>query len=404
MPASFTPNSKITLPANGEESGTWGNLVNNNMNIIDRLTGGGKVITLSGATGEVTTGNGTLSDGQYKVLIFSGALSEINTVTFSPNTCEHVYFVKNTTAYSLVFTQGSGSNVTVLSGKSATIYCDGAGLGASITDLTTTITLGAIDSTPVGINSRAAGDFTYLNAQDGLSLGGTFVTATAPELNLVDGSLAGTVVLGKAVVYSSEGKIAATTIELDGAALTPTSTEINYLSGVNDGIQEQLDTLASGKVTTLRTVTAGSGLDGGGALSANISLAHSDTSTQASVNNSGLTVIQDVTLDGFGHVTALGSTTISIPDTLGVSQAYGNFAATTGTWYTNNVGRAVAVFYSMNVGGGNTYVRSSSAGTIYQVGGADGDSGTYDNSYFIVPNGHQWRAVGDSRRACTILD
>lgn len=36
-------------------------------------------------------------------------------------------------------------------------------------------------------------------------------------------------------------------------------------------------------------------------------ISHADTSTQASVNNSGGTVIQDVTLDGFGHVTGLAS-------------------------------------------------------------------------------------------------
>ncbi len=60
-------------------------------------------------------------------------------------------------------------------------------------------------------------------------------------------------------------------------------------------------------VQTSRTVTAGSGLTGGGALSSNITISHSDTSSQASVNNSGSTFIQDVTLDTYGHVTALVS-------------------------------------------------------------------------------------------------
>ena len=41
---------------------------------------------------------------------------------------------------------------------------------------------------------------------------------------------------------------------------------------------------------------------------------HSDTSTQASVNNSGATVIQDVTLDTYGHVTGLASKTLSYTD------------------------------------------------------------------------------------------
>ena len=80
-----------------------------------------------------------------------------------------------------------------------------------------------------------------------------------------------------------------------------------------DGLQTALDA----KTPTARTVTAGNGLTGGGNLTANRTLdvgqsgisvtanavAHADTSTQASVNNSGNTFIQDVTLDGFGHVT-----------------------------------------------------------------------------------------------------
>ena len=38
-----------------------------------------------------------------------------------------------------------------------------------------------------------------------------------------------------------------------------------------------------------------------------LTFTHADTSSQGSVNNSNGTVIQDVTLDGYGHVTALGS-------------------------------------------------------------------------------------------------
>jgi hypothetical protein len=61
--------------------------------------------------------------------------------------------------------------------------------------------------------------------------------------------------------------------------------------------------------TADQTITAGSGLTGGG--TGNVTLSHADTSAQASVNNSGATVIQDVTLDTYGHVTALGSTTLT---------------------------------------------------------------------------------------------
>lgn len=64
--------------------------------------------------------------------------------------------------------------------------------------------------------------------------------------------------------------------------------------------------------TADQTITAGSGLSGGG--TGNVTLSHSDTSSQASVNNSGATVIQDVTLDTYGHVTGLASKALSYTD------------------------------------------------------------------------------------------
>ena len=50
---------------------------------------------------------------------------------------------------------------------------------------------------------------------------------------------------------------------------------------------------------------------GGGLSQETSGLAHADTSSQSTVNNSGATVIQDVTLDTYGHVTYLGSVTLS---------------------------------------------------------------------------------------------
>ena len=60
-------------------------------------------------------------------------------------------------------------------------------------------------------------------------------------------------------------------------------------------------------------VTAGGGISGGGT-SGTVTVSHADTSNQSSVNNSGATVIQDVTLDTYGHVTALGSYTLTAAD------------------------------------------------------------------------------------------
>ena len=61
--------------------------------------------------------------------------------------------------------------------------------------------------------------------------------------------------------------------------------------------------VSTGDITS---VVAGDALTGGGT-TGDVTINHQDTSTQVSVNNSGTTFIQDVTLDTYGHVTGLTS-------------------------------------------------------------------------------------------------
>ena len=93
---------------------------------------------------------------------------------------------------------------------------------------------------------------------------------------------------------------------------------------------------------------------------------------------------------------------VVIPDTLGVAQSYSTTTLTTNTWYQNNTGRAIAIYYQLNTGGGDAYVSTTASGG-FRVGGADGDGGTYDNGYFIVPDTHYYRTTGSSNRAASIL-
>jgi len=135
MPSTYTSNGGIELVANGEQSGTWGTTTNTNMQIIDRLTNGVGAIALSGTTHTLTTSDGSLSDGQYKVLVFGGSPSGANTVTVAPNDQDKQFFVVNSSGQNVVISQGSGANVTIANGASDIIYCDGAGSGAAVVSL-----------------------------------------------------------------------------------------------------------------------------------------------------------------------------------------------------------------------------------------------------------------------------
>ena len=136
MASTYAVNTGIELIADGEQSGTWGDTTNTNLQIVDRLTSGVGSITLSGTTHTLSTSDGALSEGQYKVLVFGGSPSGTNTVTVSPNDQSKQYFIVNNSGQSVIISQGSGSNVTVANGATDIIYCDGAGSGAAVSSLT----------------------------------------------------------------------------------------------------------------------------------------------------------------------------------------------------------------------------------------------------------------------------
>ena len=165
MASTYASNTGLELIRNGEQSGTWGTTTNTNLNIIDRLTNGVLEITLSSTSKTLTTGDGSLSEGQYKVIVISGSPGGAATLTISPNTNEHVYFIYNKTNQQITVTQGSGGNVVIPAvatnaGVNA-VFCDGAGSGAKVTSLTDNIASSAIKITGgviTGITDLAIAD------------------------------------------------------------------------------------------------------------------------------------------------------------------------------------------------------------------------------------------------------
>jgi hypothetical protein len=209
MASTYTANSGIEKIGDAEQTGLWGDTTNLNFDIIDRVLNGVGAVTLSGTTHTLTTTDGTLSPGQFKVLVFGGTPSGTNTVTVAPNDQAKQYFVVNNSGQSVIISQGSGADVTVADGASSIVYLDGAGAGAAV------VQLGSVTLATLGITATTA----ELNILDG-------VTATTAELNILDG-------------------VTATTLELnilDG--VTATTLELNY----NDIVT--LGTSAASKAVT----------------------------------------------------------------------------------------------------------------------------------------------------------
>jgi hypothetical protein len=87
--------------------------------------------------------------------------------------------------------------------------------------------------------------------------------------------------------------------------------------------QQSIKAYVDSKDHTDTTYTAGAGLTLAGT-----SFSHTDTSSQASSDNSGRTYIQDITLDTYGHITGLATATETVTDT---TYTAGDFITLTGT-------------------------------------------------------------------------
>jgi hypothetical protein len=147
------------------------------------------------------------------------------------------------------------------------------------------------------------------------------LTASASELNLVDGSSAGTIANGKAVVYGAAGEVNATTLQIAGTSLTATATELNYVDGVTSAIQTQLDA----KATSSDLTTHGNLTEAHGATGAVVGTTNTQTLTNKTLTSPTLTT----PALGVATATSINGTTIPETKTLVVTTDKLNVLAAT---------------------------------------------------------------------------
>ena len=119
--ASTFSNLGLNLQATGENSGTWGELTNVNLQEIDNAIAGVVTITLTGNTTLAFTSNATSTTftdeaGRNKTIILSGALSA-TTVTVSVPNIEKDYVIINNSGGTAIISSGGSTTVTVKTGS-----------------------------------------------------------------------------------------------------------------------------------------------------------------------------------------------------------------------------------------------------------------------------------------------
>jgi len=185
MPSSFTSRLKLERQASGENSGTWGNLVNYVLNRVDASVSGYQSVSVAGSANVTLTSNNSTSntddsttDDQVhnKVIELTGSLgADIHVFTDAVEQ-NYILFNNTTGSQTLTFanTGHAANGVALKQGAKTLVYSD----GSSITDVMAD--LGDIAMTSVTSSGNVAG--TNINGSAVISTGnvsGTNFNATA---------------------------------------------------------------------------------------------------------------------------------------------------------------------------------------------------------------------------------
>jgi hypothetical protein len=114
MANSTSASLKLTVQATGENSGTWGQITNTNLLILEQAIGGFSSVALNATTGATLTySNGALSNGKDAVIKLTGTITtSVNVVI--PDSVEKTYIIENATsgAFTVTVKTSSGTGVT----------------------------------------------------------------------------------------------------------------------------------------------------------------------------------------------------------------------------------------------------------------------------------------------------
>jgi hypothetical protein len=144
MVTAYSPILKLALPVQGELSGTWGDVVNDNItSMVEQAIAGRAVIdTWTTNSHVLTTANGTTSESRCAMLEFTDtgtALSGAGTVTCP--TLSKIYIAKNASGQNVTLKTSGGTGILVPNGRTMFLFCDGTNVVEAVTS-TTSLQLG----------------------------------------------------------------------------------------------------------------------------------------------------------------------------------------------------------------------------------------------------------------------
>lgn len=161
MPSTYTSNLRLTLPTTGENTSTWGALVNTGITaLVDQALAGMTTVTLAAGAYVLTTANGAADEARSMVIKAVGTPGATRNIVCPAVNKMYAVWNATTDGSALTISTGGGLAVTVPNGQRKIVYCDGTNVFECFTavdDLAVADDLTVGDAATIGGNLSVAG-------------------------------------------------------------------------------------------------------------------------------------------------------------------------------------------------------------------------------------------------------
>lgn len=309
VPSAFSPNKAFELQATGEHNGTWGVALNAVISLIDQLMGGSSTLA-------TTTGAATISTGQLDTFLWRTSAALVGNVTYNIPAAVSGYFMfdnQSTGAFSITIASltGGGRSLVCPQGAKTYFFCDGTNV-----DVVQTSSVIHCGTTAGSSTAYTANIPQYVSAYyTGLTLEVVF-NATSGATPTINFTPPGGGALGAKNIYRAGQS---TVVQLTTSEVSAQQTGILvYDAALNAAAGGFF--LIGQTLTANRQVIAGTGLTGGGTLSAgDVTITLPNTGSAATTGDS--THVAQITTDAQGRITTATAVAINAISALGFTPA-----------------------------------------------------------------------------------
>ena len=181
MASSYSTDLKLELMVTGENSGTWGDITNTNLVLLQQSIAGYEEVSIAGGaqTTALVMSDATLSNARNAVIKFTGTITGNQIVTIT-DAIEKTYIVKNSTsgAFTVEFKTASGTGPTWSATDKGikTLYSN----GTDIIDINANLSqLNLVNENEVRFQDATGGQYVGLKAASTVSASYTLTLPTA---------------------------------------------------------------------------------------------------------------------------------------------------------------------------------------------------------------------------------